>query len=286
MKLPSSLLVPPFISHPPISSMPPNVHPFPTPPPLLLRGLSSASTTTCRAVATPNPCISDTPDTAPTPSRNRNKNKNAVPDPALRSTWAHRAWVAAGSAAVLAAMSNSASAAADSGSLLEPALAAALGYVLADLGSGFYHFGIDNYGGTSTPVFGPQIEAFQGHHRRPATITRRQPANNLHALARGRPRRRPAGACGRRRRAPLLRRRCRGARLRGGVRRVHNAEPAVPRVGPRGQGEGAPLGGGPAGRRGADIERYAWGPPQGALQQQLLHCEWGVEPTAGRVQGV
>ncbi|KAJ6837652.1 fatty acid desaturase 4, chloroplastic [Iris pallida] len=151
---------------------------------LLLRGLSSASTTTCRAVATPNPCISDTPDTAPTPSRNRNKNKNAVPDPALRSTWAHRAWVAAGSAAVLAALSNSASAAADSGSLLEPALAAALGYVLADLGSGFYHFGIDNYGGPSTPVFGPQIEAFQGHHRRPATITRRQPANNLHALAR------------------------------------------------------------------------------------------------------
>lgn len=148
---------------------------------LLLRGLSSASTT-CRAVATPNPRISDTPDTAPSPSRNRNK--NAVLDPALRSTWAHRAWVAAGSAAVLTALSNSVTAAADSGSVLEPALATALGYVLADLGSGFYHFGIDNYGGPSTPVFGPQIEAFQGHHRRPATITRRQPANNLHALAR------------------------------------------------------------------------------------------------------
>lgn len=110
--------------------------------------------------------------------------KTATLDPEFRSTWAHRAWVAVGSVSVVAALTNSAVATLDSGAVVEPALAALLGYVLADLGTGFYHFAIDNYGGPSTPVFGSQIEAFQGHHRRPSTITRRQPANNLHALAR------------------------------------------------------------------------------------------------------
>ena len=47
-----------------------------------------------------------------------------------------------------------------------------------------YHWAIDNYGIASTPGFGAQIEAFQGHHKWPWTITRRQFANNLHALAR------------------------------------------------------------------------------------------------------
>ncbi|KAL3733527.1 hypothetical protein ACJRO7_022964 [Eucalyptus globulus] len=58
-------------------------------------------------------------------------------------------------------------------------MAGVVEYVLADLGSGVYHRGIDNYGDASTPVFGAQIEAFL-----PWTITRRQAANNLHALAR------------------------------------------------------------------------------------------------------
>ncbi|KAK3027970.1 hypothetical protein RJ639_039437 [Escallonia herrerae] len=74
--------------------------------------------------------------------------------------------------------------AAESHIWLEPILAGLVGYVLADLGSGVYHWGIDNYGSAETPVFGPQIEAFQGHHKWPWTITRRQFANNLHALAR------------------------------------------------------------------------------------------------------
>jgi len=61
------------------------------------------------------------------------------------------------------------------------AAAAALGaaYVLADLGTGIYHFGVDNYGDANTPVFGRQIEAFQGHHRRPWTITEREFENNV-----------------------------------------------------------------------------------------------------------
>ncbi|CAF2072183.1 unnamed protein product, partial [Brassica napus] len=65
---------------------------------------------------------------------------------------------------------------------LEPALAGNVGYVLTDLGSGVYHWAIDNYGDESTPQVGAQIEAFQGHHKWPWTITKRQFANNLHAL--------------------------------------------------------------------------------------------------------
>ena len=49
----------------------------------------------------------------------------------------------------------------------------------ADLGTGIYHFGVDNYGDANTPVFGRQIEAFQGHHRRPWTITEREFENNV-----------------------------------------------------------------------------------------------------------
>ncbi|KAJ9182679.1 hypothetical protein P3X46_006645 [Hevea brasiliensis] len=47
---------------------------------------------------------------------------------------------------------------------LQPILAGYIGYILADLGSG--------------------IEAFQGHHKWPWTITRCQFANNLHAITR------------------------------------------------------------------------------------------------------
>ncbi|XP_068338734.1 fatty acid desaturase 4, chloroplastic-like [Pyrus communis] len=105
-------------------------------------------------------------------------------DPSLLSTWSHRAWVASGCTTVLVSLAKSVTCAADSHIWLEPFLAGLVGYVLADLGSGVYHWGIDNYGGASTPIFGPQIEAFQGHHKWPWTITRRQFANNLHALAR------------------------------------------------------------------------------------------------------
>ncbi len=42
----------------------------------------------------------------------------------------------------------------------------------------------DNYGSVSTPIFGYQIDEFQGHHKWPWSITRRQFANNLHSLTR------------------------------------------------------------------------------------------------------
>ncbi|KAL8469999.1 hypothetical protein ACS0TY_032750 [Phlomoides rotata] len=105
-------------------------------------------------------------------------------DPTLRSTWAHRAWLTSGCTTVLISLAKSVAGAAESHIWLEPLIAGFIGYVLADLGSGVYHWGIDNYGGAETPVFGAQIDAFQGHHRWPWIITRRQFANNLHALAR------------------------------------------------------------------------------------------------------
>jgi len=54
-----------------------------------------------------------------------------------------------------------------------------LGYLVADLASGLFHFYVDNYGDASTPAVGKIIDAFQGHHARPWTITQRQPCNNL-----------------------------------------------------------------------------------------------------------
>ncbi|KAL6843102.1 hypothetical protein ACP4OV_026815 [Aristida adscensionis] len=127
----------------------------------------------------PPPChAASSPPALSAPSR-------AGPDE-LRSTWPQRAWTLAGSAAVLSSLSTSASLAASSGpgSLAEALAAAAAAYSLADLATGVYHWLVDNYGDASTPVFGPQIAAFQGHHRHPSTITLREPCNNLHALAR------------------------------------------------------------------------------------------------------
>ncbi|CAE8586731.1 unnamed protein product [Polarella glacialis] len=58
------------------------------------------------------------------------------------------------------------------------ALAVLLGAEFADFGTGVYHFSVDNYGSASTPVVGSQIEAFQGHHEEPWTITHRDFCNN------------------------------------------------------------------------------------------------------------
>lgn len=105
-------------------------------------------------------------------------------DPDLKSTWDHRAWVAIGCTTVLVSLVNSIIASINSGIWIEPILSGFVGYMFADLATGIYHWFIDNYGDASTPVFGSQIEAFQGHHKWPWGITLRQFANNLYVLAR------------------------------------------------------------------------------------------------------
>ncbi|KAK3199669.1 hypothetical protein Dsin_023084 [Dipteronia sinensis] len=133
-----------------------------------------------RLVTTPSPLV--TPTSSPsTSSRNTSPLLN---DQNWLSTWSHRAWVATGCTTVLISLAKSMVAAANSHIWLESMLAGYIGYTLSDLGSGVYNWGIDNYVDASTPIFGSQIEAFQGHHKWPWTITRRQFANNLHALAR------------------------------------------------------------------------------------------------------
>jgi hypothetical protein len=61
-------------------------------------------------------------------------------------------------------------------------LAVLVGFEFADLGSGVYHWSMDNYGSRDTPIFGTQIEAFQGHHELPWTITYRQVCNNIYKI--------------------------------------------------------------------------------------------------------
>ena len=53
------------------------------------------------------------------------------------------------------------------------------GYEFADIGSGVFHWYCDNYGSGKTPILGKQIVAFQGHHKKPWTITHRDTANNI-----------------------------------------------------------------------------------------------------------
>ena len=53
-------------------------------------------------------------------------------------------------------------------------------YWLSDAGTGIFHWSVDNYGSKATPVMGGIIDAFQGHHKYPWTITKRQFANNIH----------------------------------------------------------------------------------------------------------
>lgn len=65
---------------------------------------------------------------------------------------------------------------------VESLAAAAAGWLFADFGTSVYHWSVDNYGSASTPFFGFQIAAFQGHHKAPWTITSRDFANNLYRL--------------------------------------------------------------------------------------------------------
>ncbi len=68
------------------------------------------------------------------------------------------------------------------GVALATVLSVLVGYEFADIGSGVYHWSMDNYGSKNTPVFGTQIEAFQGHHELPWTITYRQVCNNIYKI--------------------------------------------------------------------------------------------------------
>merc|ERR1719502_1103783 len=75
--------------------------------------------------------------------------------------------------------------AAGAGAVLAVELAAmgAATILFSDFFSGIFHWSADNYGNGKTPVFGSVIEAFQGHHGNPWTITYRSFFNNVHKIA-------------------------------------------------------------------------------------------------------
>lgn len=100
----------------------------------------------------------------------------------LKSNWTHRAIVGGGVAAQAAILASGLLDLHSLGAGVAAAVALAAGYLLADLGSGVAHWGLDNYGDKATPAFGDAIHAFQGHHQWPRTITYREPANNLHKV--------------------------------------------------------------------------------------------------------
>ncbi|KAI8470083.1 MAG: low CO2-induced protein [Monoraphidium minutum] len=100
----------------------------------------------------------------------------------LASTAEHRLWTFGPMALMAAATAVAASHVHGAGDAAAGAAAVLAAYVLSDLGTGVYHWGVDNYGDGSTPVFGRQIAAFQGHHQRPWTITQREFCNNLHQV--------------------------------------------------------------------------------------------------------
>ncbi|KAK4341841.1 hypothetical protein RND71_037657 [Anisodus tanguticus] len=154
---------------------------------------SSSSSSNCTTIATKPPPVTEPlaydpltliTKTKTSTATTTSSTRNVLNDPSLKSTWGHRAWMASGCTTVLISLAKSASGAIDSHMWTGPLIAVCIGYVLSDLASGIYHWGIDNYGSAKTPVFGSQIDAFQGHHKWPWTITRREFANNLHALAR------------------------------------------------------------------------------------------------------
>ncbi|CAO2200767.1 unnamed protein product [Urochloa humidicola] len=132
------------------------------------------------------PCHAATTTTSPPPppSLSAAHLPPAAAD-SLRSTWRHRAWTLAGSAAILSSLSTTASlVSSGSSTAAEPLATALAAYSAADLATGIYHWLVDNNGDASTPLLGAQIAAFQGHHRHPSTITGRDACNNLHALSR------------------------------------------------------------------------------------------------------
>ncbi|KAL3639956.1 hypothetical protein CASFOL_014924 [Castilleja foliolosa] len=105
-----------------------------------------------------------------------------------KATWAHRAWFATGCTTVLISLSKSiilliSKYPSTPRTWLELALAAAFGYLLADLVSGIYHWAVDNYGTAQTPIFGSQIESFRDHHQHPSEITKCETAGIVYTLA-------------------------------------------------------------------------------------------------------
>ncbi|GAB5029511.1 Hypothetical protein NocV09_00101260 [Nannochloropsis oceanica] len=105
----------------------------------------------------------------------------------LESTWVHRMHVATHYIVTLVALQQVATSYVVKGGATPADLAMlmatmAFSLVFSDFFSGVFHWSVDNYGSGKTPVLGAVIEAFQGHHDAPWTITYREFCNNVHKI--------------------------------------------------------------------------------------------------------
>ncbi|XP_068667795.1 fatty acid desaturase 4, chloroplastic-like [Aristolochia californica] len=103
----------------------------------------------------------------------------------FRLTPVHRVWLVTGCISVAISLAKSITGSISSGLWLQSSFAAFMGYLVADLTSGVYHWAIDNYGGPETLVYGSYINTFQGHHRWPSSITYYEAVSGTYKIARG-----------------------------------------------------------------------------------------------------
>jgi ubiquitin-conjugating enzyme E2 variant len=103
---------------------------------------------------------------------------------AFKATPAHKAWCGAHAALVLVILSKGLLQINTPAEALVGAIATLAAYILADAGTGIFHWSVDNYGDKRTPLLGGVIDSFQGHHKYPWTITKRDWQNNVQMVAR------------------------------------------------------------------------------------------------------
>ncbi|KAG8379636.1 hypothetical protein BUALT_Bualt07G0109600 [Buddleja alternifolia] len=103
------------------------------------------------------------------------------------ATPGQRAWFASGCTTLLITLAKSivmiAGAPNRLRTLVETTLAGFVGYILADLVSGIYHWGLDNYGSVNTPILGPIIKEFLARHHQPLEITKCEVASIVYGFA-------------------------------------------------------------------------------------------------------
>lgn len=126
----------------------------------------------------------DSPARSPVPAATSQPKGRVVleSEEELRSTWEHRAWVGTANLLLATLAYQGLAGIEGPGDAAAVALAFAGAYVFSDLGTGIFHWAVDNYGNSKTPVAGGVIASFQGHHQRPWTITEREFCNNVHMV--------------------------------------------------------------------------------------------------------
>ncbi|KAG9454090.1 hypothetical protein H6P81_006994 [Aristolochia fimbriata] len=108
-------------------------------------------------------------------------------DEEFKTTWDHRVWLLIGLTSVAISLTRSVAGSLGASGCLWPysLFTGFLGYLAADLTSGFYHWAIDNYGRPNTPIAGSYINTFEGHHKWPTSPTYYEAVSGTYKIAQG-----------------------------------------------------------------------------------------------------